>query len=741
MRQWFVGLLVAAVCGLGCDCVQGADFAAHELSFGEGIPHIRWLTLAPDGGRIVISDSDLVRTYAFDGAPLERLFERTLPASMARAVAVGVTGDFYLLVLPATAQYSDAPGVQRWSADGAGLGGVLAAGDQPGQFNSPTDIALGLDGCVFVADCGNQRIQKFSPDLEFLAEFRIPESLSGRGFTGPQAIGVDGSGSVWAVYVAPSYCGPAYPFEVVVWSPDGAPVSSFACTVEIAHESHAWGDVVLDIGIDSLQQLRVLSATDWNSRSLLTYDTSGNQIAQFPVGGFVRGASFTSDGTAVAYGSSEGVEVISPTGLLVHRWGSVEWASQNDLPDAPKSVSLDSLGRICVSGGNTGLLPDAPCYGYFHRYTSEGVLDEIAPLDPAPHCSNYWYSALAPDDSPVFAWDQVCTDRSGNRYYLLDSLQGRVRKTDPEGATIAEWDLGPSVTAVAVGLDGLFYDVRGQVEVRDLDGNLIAEWGGSRYAGAIAVFRDGSVLLGGDGLSLYSSTGQWMSTVAYAGVERMLVTAIAVDDSGMIALADEWASRVHLFRLIATLFPDVPWGFWAIREINALAEANIVQGYPDGLYRPGLTITRDQMAVYISRALAGGEEHVPPGPAQATFPDVPTDYWAYDHIEYTVANNVVQGYEDGNYHPDWEVTRGQMAVFVARSVVTPTGEAGLLAYEPPEVASFPDVPTTYWCYKHVEYCKQSGIVAGYPDGTYRPTQYVTRDQMAVYIQRAFQLPL
>jgi Tol biopolymer transport system component len=188
-------------------------------------------------------------------------------------------------------------------------------------------------------------------------------------------------------------------------------------------------------------------------------------------------------------------------------------------------------------------------------------------------------------------------------------------------------------------------------------------------------------------------------------------------------------------------FPDVPLDDWAFYEVEACDTANIVQGYPDGLYRPGLTITRDQMAVYISRGLAGGEDHVPTGPAQATFPDVPTDYWAYDHIEYTVANNVVQGYEDGDYHPDWEVTRGQMAVFVARSVVTPTGEAGLSAYEPPEVASFADVPTTYWCYKHVEYCKGSGIVAGYPDGTYKPTQYVTRDQMAVYIQRAFQLPL
>ncbi len=33
------------------------------------------------------------------------------------------------------------------------------------------------------------------------------------------------------------------------------------------------------------------------------------------------------------------------------------------------------------------------------------------------------------------------------------------------------------------------------------------------------------------------------------------------------------------------------------------------------------------------------------------------------------------------------------------------------------------------------------IVQGFPDGTYHPEYVVTRDQMAVYIQRAFQLPL
>ena len=46
----------------------------------------------------------------------------------------------------------------------------------------------------------------------------------------------------------------------------------------------------------------------------------------------------------------------------------------------------------------------------------------------------------------------------------------------------------------------------------------------------------------------------------------------------------------------------------------------------------------------------------------------------------------------------------------------------------------------FWAYKYVEHIRGEGVTGGYPDGTYRPTLAVTRDQMAVYVQRAFALP-
>ncbi|MBN1459625.1 MAG: S-layer homology domain-containing protein, partial [Armatimonadetes bacterium] len=83
----------------------------------------------------------------------------------------------------------------------------------------------------------------------------------------------------------------------------------------------------------------------------------------------------------------------------------------------------------------------------------------------------------------------------------------------------------------------------------------------------------------------------------------------------------------------------------------------------------------------------------------------------------------------------------QMAVYMARAICEPTGDEGLVGYVPADPRNFPDVPSSHWAYTYVEYCVEQGVVGGYLDGTYRPEVVVTRDQMAVYIARAFGLPM
>jgi hypothetical protein len=59
---------------------------------------------------------------------------------------------------------------------------------------------------------------------------------------------------------------------------------------------------------------------------------------------------------------------------------------------------------------------------------------------------------------------------------------------------------------------------------------------------------------------------------------------------------------------------------------------------------------------------------ISPAPATATFPDVPTSFWAFQYVEALAASGITQGQPDGNFHPTDPVTRAQMAAFLARAL-------------------------------------------------------------------------
>jgi PKD repeat protein len=215
------------------------------------------------------------------------------------------------------------------------------------------------------------------------------------------------------------------------------------------------------------------------------------------------------------------------------------------------------------------------------------------------------------------------------------------------------------------------------------------------------------------------------------GFYTVTLTATSASDSASVTKTD----------YIAVGFTDIPTDYWAFLQIIACADAGIVTGYTGGDYGPTGEVNRAQMAAFMARAVAGGDAAVPSGPATASFSDVPADHWAYRYVEYCVGAEIVTGYSDNTYHPDEAVGRGQMAVYVARAVADPMGDAGVPEHT--GIPTFNDVTSDNewaWCLKHVEYCVDQGIVQGYGD-EYRPANTVTRDQMAVYIQRAFALPM
>jgi Tol biopolymer transport system component len=223
--------------------------------------------------------------------------------------------------------------------------------------------------------------------------------------------------------------------------------------------------------------------------------------------------------------------------------------------------------------------------------------------------------------------------------------------------------------------------------------------------------------------------GSWASSISEAG--RFVV----FTSSATNLVPGDTNEHCDVFIRDRGPFSDVTINHWAYHEVCLCYDSGIVQGYPDGDYHPDDRVTRDQLAVYVARGLAGGDDGVPGGPEAPSFSDVGPEHWAYRYIEYGSLCGVIQGYPEGDYRPDLLVDRAQMAVYVARA--RDWVDLGDDMTTAPE--QFPDVPAGHWAGTAIQACVDHGVVQGYPDGAYRPDDGLTRDQMAVYIARGFAL--
>ncbi len=187
----------------------------------------------------------------------------------------------------------------------------------------------------------------------------------------------------------------------------------------------------------------------------------------------------------------------------------------------------------------------------------------------------------------------------------------------------------------------------------------------------------------------------------------------------------------------APRFADVPVTFWSWQHIESLYAAGITTGCGGGNYCPGNTVTRDQMAVFLMRGIKSSG-YTPPAVGTSTgFADVPTTFWAAAWIKQFALEGITAGCGGGNYCPSSPVTRDQMAVFLLRA------KYGALYLPPPVGGStgFADVPTSYWAAAWIKQLAAEGITTGCGGGNFCPSTPVSRDQMAVFLQRTFNLPL
>jgi hypothetical protein len=143
--------------------------------------------------------------------------------------------------------------------------------------------------------------------------------------------------------------------------------------------------------------------------------------------------------------------------------------------------------------------------------------------------------------------------------------------------------------------------------------------------------------------------------------------------------------------------------------------SGIVSGYPDCTFKPGSSVTRAEFAVMLMNTLKPQVEG-----AALTFTDkAKIGTWAQKAVAQAVQAGVINGYEDGTFRPDAEITRTEMAEMLAKALGQTVDTNATTGF-----ADDKDIPA--WAKGAVAAIKKLSLVEGKGNNEFAPDAKTTR---------------
>lgn len=315
--------------------------------------------------------------------------------------------------------------------------------------------------------------------------------------------------------------------------------------------------------------------------------------------------------------------------------------------------------------------------------------------------------------------DLIFNQDSPQRAYVVGSGPAKVYGTRDAGLTWRAADLPGANDGLP---DGVVWTV-----VADPDASEVV------YVGADAgIFVTWNIDTAGNGSRAWF---QVPAPFTGAPIRKLAVRVMPDGSRRLFAFTDGaglWTATVEITR-----FGDVRYNDWSYDYVKRLAAAGITNGCSTDpvSYCPQQPVLREQMAAFLLRAIHGGS-YQPPG-AIGYFADVPATSWAAGWIEQLRYEGVTNGCatDPALYCPADFVPREQIAVFLLRA------KHGAGYQPPPATGVFADVPASSWAAAWIEQLAREGIANGCSaePALYCPADPVTREQMAAFLVRTFNL--
>lgn len=179
-----------------------------------------------------------------------------------------------------------------------------------------------------------------------------------------------------------------------------------------------------------------------------------------------------------------------------------------------------------------------------------------------------------------------------------------------------------------------------------------------------------------------------------------------------------------------TRFPDVQ-NHWARPFIEALAARQILNGYPNGTFRPDNSVTRAEFA-----AIIGAVFTVPLLRQYVPFVDVPTNHWALNAIKKTYETGFLVGYPDRSFRPNDRIFRSDVLVAIVNGLnIAADVKPDLLSALPQIYQDADRIPN--YARNQVAIATSIGLVASHPNvKVLNPTIAATRAEVSVMVYQA-----
>lgn len=174
-------------------------------------------------------------------------------------------------------------------------------------------------------------------------------------------------------------------------------------------------------------------------------------------------------------------------------------------------------------------------------------------------------------------------------------------------------------------------------------------------------------------------------------------------------------------------FKDLPVSHWAYSSIKKMCEVGIVKGYPDQSFKPEKPVSYGEYMKMATVILDGKDAGTETGENRMG------ENWAGNYYRKGLANGFYTEYDIPEVKLNWQMTRGDMALVIS----------GLLGNEKVEnydwvAGSIIDVHSKTKHEYEIVKAYATGILEGYPDGTFRPEGTLSRAEAATSLYKIVQ---